>query len=115
MFQEYYIVTYYNNTSLNENKELVSSPSVVVYHINACLTVENSEGQDYTMIYNTNTDASDEDYGTVGNLIEFVENGESISYLEGDSLQNVVDDYGNNLAYTFKVDNITNEKATIVR
>jgi hypothetical protein len=117
VYQEYYVLMYYTNNGLNAGDGFgyFDKDGVVVYHVNASLYKEEYEGEVYYDIYNTNTDASDENYGTEDNLIEFVtkSNGD-FTYVAGDSLStNVKDDNGNKLAYTFKVDSLTKDKATI--
>ena len=64
-------------------------------------------------MYNNNTDASDE-YGTEDNLIEYVKSaGDTFTYIAGDTIPTVIDDNGDVLGYTFVVDSITSEYATI--
>ncbi len=113
-YQEYYVVVYYTNTGLNGlGFGYFESDGVVVYHVNAALYKEVYEGDTYYDAYNTNTDPSDE-YGTEDNLIEFVlTSGGAYVYTEGDTLPAVTDDYGDPLAYTFVVDSITEDTATV--
>lgn len=118
LYQEYWIVVYYNNTSLNGgNYGLFEESGIVVYHINASLMIDynySSEDFDYYFIYNTNTSPEDQEYGTEDNLIDFVKNGNDYVYGVNDSLSaNTTDDSGNKISYTFKVDSLTNEKATL--
>lgn len=115
MFQEYYIVTYYNNTKLNANPYgNFDSKGVVVYHINASLIKETYEGYgDYYAIYNTNTDSSD-DYGTIDNLIEYVKNGNNYVFGVNDTLSNnIKDDQGNTISYSFTINSMDDNKVNI--
>ena len=114
-YQEYYILVYYTNNGLNAGDDYgyFSRDGIVVYHVNASLYREVYEGEIYYDIYNNNTDASD-DYGTEDNLIEFVKSGEdTFTYIVGSTFTNVIDDNGNALIYTFTVDEITSEYATV--
>ena len=116
VYQEYYIVVYYTNNSLNAGDDYgyFSRDGVVVYHVNASLYKEVYEGETYYDVYNSNTDASDENYGTVDNLIEFVKSSAgNFTYVAGDTLPTVTDDNGAVLAYSFTVDSLTSEAATI--
>ena len=88
----------------------------MVYHINSALFVEEDEyGDIYYDIYNNNTSYGDSNgYGTVDNLIEFVKSASgNYTYVEGDMLTSVTDDFGNKLGYTFTVDSLTEDEATI--
>ena len=118
-YQEYYILVYYTNEGLNGEINGVqngyfSRDGVAVYHVNASLYAETQDGETYYDIYNNNTDASDE-YGTEDNLIEYVKSAEdTFTYVAGDTLpQNLTDDNGNALKYTFVVDSLENGVATI--
>ena len=113
-YQEYYVVVYYTNTGLNGGGfGYFDRDGVVVYHINAALYKEIYEGETYYDIYNTNTDPSDE-YGTEDNLIEFVLTSDgAYVFGEGDTLPATTDDYGDPLAYTFVVDSINEDTATV--
>lgn len=111
MYQEYWIVCYYNNTGLNSGEYgLFAKAGIVVYHINASLGIYENE----YYIYNTNTDPNDKDYGTEDNLIELVKNGSSYVYGLNDSLSaNTCDDSNNIIAYTFKVTALDEKTATL--
>ena len=114
-YQEYYILVYYTNNGLNSGDEygLFARDGIVVYHVNASLYKEEYYGEIYYDIYNNNTDASDY-YGTEDNLIEFVKSGEdTFTYIVGSTFVNVYDDNGDKLGYTFTVDELTSESATI--
>lgn len=113
-YQEYYIVAYYTMDGLNDNGfGYFSREGIVVYHVNASLYKEIYEGETYYDVYNNNTDPSD-DYGTQDNLIEFVKSaGDTFTYVVGDSLPTVTDDQGNTLCYTFTVDALTADSATL--
>ena len=66
-------------------------------------------------IANTNTDPSDTEQGTEDNLIEYVKISKtSYVYGVGDSLSAATKtDKGAKIAYTFKVDNLTEDSATL--
>ena len=113
-YQEYYVVMYYTATGLNAGEGgYFTRDGVVVYHINASLCVEDYYGETYYDVYNNNTSPSDE-YGTEDDLVEFVltSNGH-YTYVAGDKLPGVTDDSGNTLGYTFTVDSLTADSATI--
>lgn len=115
-YQEYYILAYYTANGLNagENAGYFSRDGVVVYHVDASLYVEEYDGETYYDVHNNNTDSSDE-YGTVNNLIEYVKsvNG-TFTYIEGDTISaDTKDNQGNKIAYTFVVDGLTEDTATI--
>ena len=114
-YQEYFIVVYYTQSGLNGGDYgYFLSEGIIVYHVNASLYKEVVETETYYDVYNNNTDASDE-YGTVNNLIEYVthEDGHYV-FLEGESLSaNVKTDAGENIAYTFTVDALTADGATL--
>ena len=77
------------------------------------LSVEEYDGETYYDIYNNNTSPSD-DYGTEDNLIEYVQNGSDYIYGVGDSLStNVKDDSGEALGYTFVVNSVDEDSASI--
>ena len=113
-YQEYFVLVYYTNGGLNpEDEGYFSRDGVVVYHVNASLYKEDYEGETYYDVYNNNTSPSD-DYGTENNLIELVTSDEgNYTFVVGDSLPTVTDDSGNTLAYTFTVDELTEDAATI--
>lgn len=115
-YQEYYIVVYYTRNALNSGDYgYFSRDGIVVYHINASLYREEDEGEIYYDVYNNNTDISHtEGYGTENNLIEFVKSADdNFTYVVGDSLPVTQDDSGNALGYTFVVDALTDDTATI--
>ena len=114
VYQEYWLICYYNNTGLNESPYgLFEETGIVVYHVNATLTSEVYEGETYYYFANSNSDASHE-YGTVNNLIEFVKNGNDYVYTVGDSLSSTIKDDNNvKVPYTFTVDSIDSTKATL--
>ena len=113
-YQEYYVIMYYTATGLNAGEGgYFTRDGVVVYHVNSSLYIDNYYGEIYYDINNNNTSPSDE-YGTVNNLIEFVltSNGH-YTYVAGDRLPTVTDDSGKTLGYTFVVDSLTSDSATI--
>ena len=113
-YQEYYIITYYTNSGLNAGEYgFFEEEGIVVYHINASLYKEEYDGEVYYDVYYNNTPAGEE-YGTEHNLIELVEGNDSdYVFGAGESLGNVTDDSGNKLCYTFTVNSINDDKATI--
>lgn len=115
-YQEYYIVAYYTNNGLNaDGNGYFSRDGIVVYHVNASLYGQDyGDGTIYYDVYNNNTDASDS-YGTADNLIEYVKSpADTFTYVVGDSLSaSIKDDNGNQIAYTFTVDALTAESATL--
>ena len=108
-YQEYYVVMYYTATELNgDGAGYFVRDGIIVYHVNSVLYFDS----DYD-VYNTNTSASS-DYGTEDNLIEFVlSEAGTYTYVEGDRLPTLTDDFGNTVIYTFTVDSITEDCATI--
>ncbi len=115
-YQEYYIIVYYTSNGLN-NPEIgggyFARDGIVVYHVNSTLYDEEYEGEIFRDIYNNNTSYTD-DYGTKDNLIEFVlSENDTYTYVVGDTLPTITDDNGNTLIYTFTVDEINSEYATI--
>jgi M6 family metalloprotease-like protein len=113
-YQEYYVLMYYKNDGLNGGDYgYFMNEGIVVYHVNSTLYKEVIDGETYYDVYNNNTDSSDE-YGSVDNLIELVSTPDGdIVFTLGDSLGTQTDDLGNTLGYTFTVDAITAEEATI--
>jgi hypothetical protein len=87
---------------------------IVVYHVNASLYTETYGDTTYYDVYNNNTDPSDE-YGTEDNLIEFVKStANEFTYIVGSQISaNTQDSQGNTLAYTFTIDALTADAATI--
>ncbi len=113
-YQEYYIVVYYTKSGLNAGEYgYFDRNGIIVYHVNAALVSETLDGETYYNVENNNTDSSDE-YGTEDNLIEFVthQNG-TYTYVAGDTLPTVKDDNGKQLGYTFTVDSLSSDRATI--
>ena len=110
-YQEYYILMYCTKNGLNQDESGYNKEGVMVYHVNSAFYIQ--EGKEYYDVYNTNNDILYE-YGTENNLLEtvFSPRGE-LGYIVGDTMPTVIDDYGNELIYTFTVDEITSEYATI--
>jgi hypothetical protein len=114
-YQEYYILVYYTASELNDGEEsgYFVRDGVVVYHINASLIGESYDGETYYDIYNNNTDPSDS-YGTPNNLIELVKSAnDTYTYVVGDTIPTVTLDNGETLIFTFVVDALTEDTATI--
>ena len=113
-YQEYYVIMYYTATGLNSGEGgYFMRDGLVVYHVNSSLYAEDYDGETYYDVYNSNTSASSQN-GTVDNLIEYVQSAEgNYTYVVGDSLPAVTDDNGNTLGYTFTVDALTADFATL--
>ena len=112
-YQEYYVIMYYTMTGLNGGEYgYFARDGIVVYHVNSSLYAQNYDGETYYDVYNTNTSSGN--YGTKDNLIEFVKSGnDTYTYTVGDTLPTTTDDTGNELGYTFVVDSLNAESATI--
>lgn len=112
-YQEYYVIMYYTMTGLNANGGgYFARDGVVVYHVNSTLCIEEYDGESFYIVYNTNTSSGD--YGTEDNLIEFVKSSnDTYTYIAGDTPPTITDDTGSELIYTFVIDAITEEYATI--
>lgn len=113
-YQEYYVLVYYTNDGLNSGDGgYFEDEGILVYHVNSTLYSEVLDGETYYDVYNNNTDPSDE-YGTVNNLIEYVKTSSGdFVFTTGDSLPSTYDDSGNKLGYTFTVDSISGDSATL--
>lgn len=113
-YQEYYVIMYYTGTGLNAGEGgYFDRDGILVYHVNASLYAEEYDGTTYYDVYNSNTNVSGEG-GTEDNLIEFVLTGEGhYTYVVGDTLPTLTDDFGDALGYTFTVDSLDAESATI--
>ncbi len=114
VYQEYYVIAYYKGEGLNGGDAgYFYNDGIVVYHVNASLYREEIDGEVYYDVYNSNTSSSS-DYGTEDNLIEYVKSSEdTYVYLAGYTMPEVTDDQGNKLSYTFTVDSITSDTATL--
>jgi hypothetical protein len=115
-YQEYFIVVYYTNDGLNgDGYGYFDEEGIVVYHVNASLCAQSVGEQVYYRIYNNNTDVSDTSYGTENNLIELLTAGRNDyvfgvgASLSGDTAL----DNGDKIAYTFTVNALTDDTATI--
>ena len=114
-YQEYYVLMYYRSVELNGGDYgYFINDGVVMYHVNASLYREEVDGIVYYDIYNNNTDESDY-YGTKDNLIEFVKSpNDTIVYTLGmSSSTDIIDDQGNKISYTFTIDSLNENEATI--
>ena len=115
-YQEYFIVVYYTNTGLNGGDNgYFDENGIVVYHVNASLYKEVEGTQTYYDVYYNNTDISDTYYGTEENLIELVNNTTyGYTFGVGESLSSTIKtDAGERIAYTFTVNALTEEGATV--
>ena len=113
-YQEYYVICYYTMEGLNGGDYgFFSRDGIVVYHVNASLYSESYDGELYYYLGNNNTDPSDQ-YGTEDNLIEFVKSqADTYTFVAGDKLPTVTDDNGNKLSFSFTIDSIDGDYATI--
>ena len=113
-YQEYYILMYYRHIGLNENGLYFEDEGVVMYHVNSSLYKGEYEGEIYYDIYNSNTDETEE-YGTYDNLIELCKSSSNdyVCVVGSSSSSSLVDDLGNTISYTFTVDSLNSEFATI--
>ncbi len=114
-YQEYYILAYYRNTGLNSGAGgYFLRDGIVVYHVNASLYKEVLDGEAYYDIHNNNSSPDSTGYGTDENLIEYVlSDAGNYTYAAGDSLSSVIDDSGNELGYSFAVDALDGDTATV--
>ena len=114
-YQEYFILMYYTNTGLNDGEYgYFDRSGVLVYKINASLYATEYDGETVYDIYNTNTSPSDPDYGTEDNLIEYVLSAKGgYTFVAGDKPGKLTDSTGNSIGYTFVIDSITDDAATI--
>ena len=117
-YQEYYIVVYYRKTGLNGTVNgteygYFARDGIVVYHVNASLLEDNFGGEILYDLANNNTNYLD-DFGTRNNLIEYVmSKNDTYTYVVGDSLPTVINDRGRVLEYTFTVDALEGDTATL--
>ncbi len=113
VYQEYWVIAYYNATKLNQYPYGLFDAGVVVYHINANLSSDYLEGEKYYYLTNTNTDSSDE-YGSINNLIEFVKNGDSFTYGPNTTLDsNIYNDHNQKIPYIFNIEAMNNRSVRI--
>lgn len=119
VYQEYYVLMYYTHNGLNSTMNGVDygfflNEGIVMYHVNASLQMYEYYGETYYDVFYNNTHESDY-YGTSENLIEFVKSpSDTFVYTLGmTSSSNTVDDLGNKISYTFTVDSLTSDSATI--
>lgn len=112
-YQEYYIIMYYTMTGLNAGDGgYFDQNAILVYHINATLQIEYDDQKSPYIVYNNNTSVGPN--STKNNLIEYVVSGDDdYIYTVGEALPTTTDDSGNELIYTFIVDALTEEYATI--
>lgn len=110
-YQEYYVIIYYKDAGLNTGKGgFFARSGIVVYHVNAAFFAQDVNGEIYYFIYNDNNGQE----GSTENLIEYVRSAEdTYTYVVGDTLPSVTDDYGDELGYTFRIDALTDDYATI--
>ena len=113
-YQEYYVLIYYKNTSLNSSPAgYFKDEGLILYHVNAELYYEQYLNKTLYDLNNTNT-TQGSNQGTANNLIEIEEKMRySVLFQEGSSLNTVFDDNEELLRYTFTVLEITENEATI--
>ena len=117
-YQEYYIVVYYRKVGLNGTVNgtdygYFSRDGIVVYHVNASLYREEYDGEILYDLANNNTNYFDE-YGTKDNLIEYVfSRNDTYTYIVGDTLPTLINDRGKALEYSFTVDSLDGDTATL--
>lgn len=104
-FQEYYILALYNSDNyFGEN-------GIVMYHVDGSLMEYNGYEEQY-YIYNTN--ASTGEYYTGDYLIEFIYNNDNYLFTQGEGINGEINDnFGNPLQFSFVVDSLNSEQATI--
>ena len=115
VYQEYYVIIYYTKTLLNRTANgYFLNNGIVVYHVNASLYSYELDGKTFYDVYNNNTSyLGILGTGTKDNLIELVKSGGAVLFTKGNSLKTQTDDLGNELCYTFTVDLLTNNSATL--
>lgn len=117
IYQEYYIIMYYTNNGLNaaDGAGYFNEEGILVYHVNAAWTRKTYQGKNCYFLTNNNTDPSDKEDGTQNNLLEFIKISKtSYVYGVGDSLAaDTKTDTGAKIAYTFTVDSLTEDTATL--
>ena len=112
-YQEYYVIVYYTMSGLNGGEfGYFSSDGIIVYHVNATLDEYTYQGETYYDVANTNSTPTSS-YDSSDNLIEFVKNGANYVYQVGATLSTVRDDNNRTLGYTFRVDSLDGDTATI--
>lgn len=113
VYQEYYILVYYTESELNSKMGgYFNKNGILVYHVDASLYYEEYDGKIYYDVYNNNTELHGE-YGTLNNLIELMPHGSEYVYVEGESMKEATDNTGAVLGYTFTVNELTDDEATI--
>lgn len=113
VYQEYYVLMYYTDSELNSGiGGYFDKSGIVVYHVDASLFYEEYEGEIYYDVYNNNTDAAG-GHGTVNNLIELMPHGSEYVYIQGESMKTATDNTGAVLGYTFTVNELNENEATI--
>ena len=114
VYQEYYVLMYYTNNGVNSNSHAgyFNEEGILMYHVNASYYVEEYYGETYYDVYNNND--LEGEYATEDMLIEFIKNGNDFIFGVGDSSsKNIKDDNNQTLAYSFKVNSLTNGKANL--
>ena len=113
-YQEYYILVYYKNTSLNSYPAgYFKDEGLILYHVNAELYYEQYLNKTLYDLNNTNT-TQGSNYGTAHNLIEIEKLSNAyVIFPVGGILSTVFDDNEELLRYTFTVVEITENEATI--
>ena len=115
-FQEYFILTYYKGTGLNNStSKCFDRDGVVIYHVNASLYYE-MRGEDiwYALDNDNDSGGSHKNFllELVGINLGIVEINRFV-FTEGSVLATITDDSGSLLPYIITIDSISEEKATI--
>lgn len=116
VYQEYYVLMYYTNDKLNEKGGYFDDEGIVMYHVNASLQQKTYYGETYYDVYNNNTTyISPSAYGTKNNLVEYVKySSNQYVFKQGvTSSSSITNSYGEKIPYTFKVDSLSDSKATL--
>ena len=115
-YQEYYVLMYYKNDKLNTKGGYFDKEGIVMYHVNSSLVKEEYYDTTYYDVYNNNSSYNNSSgYGTQNNLVEYVYTSSNgyVHTLGTTSSSNVTNSYGEKIPFTFHVDNLTSEKATL--
>ncbi len=116
LYQEYYVLMYYTNDKLNKKGGYFTDEGILMYHVNASLEQKTYYGETYYDVYNNNTSYTGvSGYGTKNNLVEYVKySSKQYVYKVGNtSSSSITNSYGEKIPYTFKVDSLSDSKATL--
>lgn len=110
-YQEYYVLMYYKKNGLNADGNYFTKEGIVMYHIDSSLYQYTENNQTYYVVSNNNDYGSF--YSTANYLIEYIKNGSEYVYRTGNSSKNIVTNNQENLIYSFHVDSLNNDSATL--